>query len=322
MTVASNLSVVAKARLRQLLGLRRRGQQQPSAKLSSQDYWTGYNVTAHRRFVSADESLKYFNWRSTQYYDYLALMPVTGFNGKTVLDYGCGPGHDLVGFGVGSPTAGLIGIDVSSASLDQARERLALHGFAPQLLHIDERTDRLPVKTASVDYVHCSGVLHHVPNPVGVLRELARVLKPGGRLRLMIYNYESVWLHLYAAYLYRLKQPDAAELSVREAFKRVTDSPACPISHAWTPSDVATMAEAAGLVSRHIGNAVSVREVAILPQRFDAILAIELEQEHRDFLLDLTFDARGVPYFKGQAAGIDGCYELVHGTPTTASVPG
>jgi GAF domain-containing protein len=129
-----------------------------------------------------------------------------------------------------------------------------------------------------------------------------------------------VWLHLYAASIYRLTQPEAQKLTVREAFKCVTDSPACPISHAWTSDDLAAMAQVAGLVSRHIGNAVSVREVAILPQRFNAILDVRLEREHRDFLLGLTFDARGVPYFNGQAAGIDGCYELVHRATAIAPV--
>jgi SAM-dependent methyltransferase len=282
----------------------------PAAPLSSQDYWTGYNVTDHRRFANAAESLAYFDWRSTQYYDYLTHMPVKNLNGLTVLDYGCGPGHDLVGFAAYSPGATLIGMDVSRTSLDQARERLALHDAKAMICPIDERDARLPLESASVDYIHCSGVLHHVPDPVGVLRELRRLLRPDGRMRLMIYNYDSIWLHLFAAYLYGHKHPDAAGLSLKDAFRRITDSPDCPISHAWTPADVLSMAEAAGLHARHIGNAVSVREVDILPRRFEAILDPALGAEHRHFLLGLTFDNRGVPYFNGHAAGLDGCYEL------------
>lgn len=321
MMVASHLRAFVRSRARRLLS---RAEDTPDGArpLSSQDYWTGYNVTAHRRFASKEESLAYFDWRTRQYYDYLTYMPVAGFDDKTVLDYGCGPGHDLVGFAAHSPGVRLIGVDVSPTSLEQARERLSLHGNTPSLLHIDERAERLPIGTASVDHVHCSGVLHHVPEPVAVLRELARVLKPGGRLRLMVYNYDCVWLHLFAAYLYRLKDPEAAGLSVREAFKRVTDSPACPISHAWTPANVRAMAQEAGLAARHLGNAVSVRELAILPQRFDAILDLKLERAHRDVLLGLTFDARGVPYYQGHAAGIDGCYELAHDTQTSQPVAG
>ena len=32
--------------------------------------------------------------------------------------------------------------------------------------------------------------------------------------------------------------------------------------------------------------------------------------EHRNFLASLTFDQQGIPYFHGNVAGIDGCYEL------------
>jgi SAM-dependent methyltransferase len=278
--------------------------------MTSQDYWTGYNVTDHRRYAGAAESRAAFDWRCAQYYDYLALMPVSGFDGLTVIDYGCGPGHDLVGFATQSPGASLIGLDVSSTSLDQARSRLQLHGVQPDLRQIDERDAALPLPTASVDHIHCSGVLHHVPDPVMVLREFRRILRPGGRVRLMVYNYDSVWLHLFAGWLYPARHPEARGLALRDVFRRVTDSPDCPISHAWTPADVAAMAREAGLAVNHLGNAVSVREVAILPERFDAILDPALAPEHRDFLLGLTFDPRGVPHAGSHAAGLDGCYEL------------
>jgi hypothetical protein len=126
----------------------------------------------------------------------------------------------------------------------------------------------------------------------------------------MVYNYESVWLHLYAAYMIRFTRPDGRGLTVREAFRRSTDTEECPISEAWTPDEVTAMCAAAGFTCRHLGNAVSVRELAILPTRFDAILNLNLEEEHRRFVLDLTFDARGVPYRGNKAAGIDACYEL------------
>lgn len=278
--------------------------------LTSEDYWSRYNVTGHKNFQSSQESLRYFDWRTQQYFDYLKYMPVTGQDGKVVLDYGCGPGHDLVGFVEYSRPWRLIGMDVSRPSLEQAKHRLALHGAAPDLLHINEGTTRLPLPDASVDYIHCSGVLHHVPDPLWVLREFRRIMKPQGEVRIMVYNYDCIWLHLFAAYTVRFTQLSGRGLSVHEAFKRSTDTADCPISHAWTVEEVAKMCGEAGFASRHLGNAVSVREIAILPNRFEAILDADLEEEHRRFLLALTFDNRGVPYFRSNAAGIDGCYLL------------
>ena len=90
---------------------------------SSENFWARYNVTQHHRFSSAEESLAYFLWRSDQYIDYLKLMPVAGLQDSTILDYGCGPGHDLLGFSVYSKPVRLIGVDVSPRSLEQSRAR-------------------------------------------------------------------------------------------------------------------------------------------------------------------------------------------------------
>jgi len=297
----------AVALARRAAGVARRLKRRPR---TSQEFWSTYNVTEHRRFRDRDESLRYFWWRSEQYFDYLEHMPVEGQDGKVVLDYGCGPGHDLVGFVEYSRPSRIIGMDVSPSSLSEARDRLGLHGAQPELMRIDEGTARLPLPDASIDYVHCSGVLHHVPDALAVLREFRRVLRPGGQSRIMVYNYESVWLHLYAAHMLRSAEPDGSRRTVREAFRRSTDTEDCPISEVWTPAQVSDMAIQAGFACRHLGNAVSVHELVILPRRFDAILNVDLEAEHRRFLLGLSFDRRGVPYQGDRAAGIDGCYLL------------
>jgi SAM-dependent methyltransferase len=282
----------------------------PRRPQTSQQFWSAYNVTEHRRFRDREESLRYFGWRSEQYFDYLAHMPVTGQDGKVVLDYGCGPGHDLVGFVEYSRPARLIGMDVSAASLREAEERLALHGARLELVRISEDIARLPLGDASVDYIHCSGVLHHVPDPMAVLKEFRRVLRPAGEARIMVYNYDSIWLHLHAAYILRFTRSNRRPETVREAFRKSTDTEDCPLSEAWTPADVADMAVRAGFACRHLGNAVSVRELMILPRRFEAVLSADLEDEHRRFLLGLTFDRRGLPYWQDKAAGIDACYLL------------
>lgn len=274
------------------------------------EYWTRVNVTAHHQFKTAAESLAYFDWRNAQYFRYLEYMPVCGRDGETVLDYGCGPGHDVIGFACHSRPARLIAMDVSPTSLAEAQARLALHGRHAEFQLINENDPRLPLDDESVDYIHSSGVLHHTPDPVAILRDLRRVLKRGGEMRAMIYNYDSVFLHLHTAYLVQIEQGRYAREPVRDAFRHLTDGEHCPISNVYKPGEFIALAEQAGFKAELIGCAVSMHEAAILPRRFDAILDRRLAPEHRDFLLALRFDESGFPLHGGVHAGVDGCFRL------------
>ena len=168
--------------LRQTAGiLKRRWFPHRAAPADVSSYWTGYNVTGHQRFASAGDSEAYVRWRNGLYVDHLRWLPIAGHDGKVVLDYGCGPGNDLVGIGLASKPARLIGIDVSSRSIEESRQRLALHGIPAELAIIPEAGE-LPLADSSVDYIHCNGVLHHTTDSRRVLRELRRVLRPGGAL--------------------------------------------------------------------------------------------------------------------------------------------
>jgi hypothetical protein len=70
------------------------------------------------------------------------------------------------------------------------------------------------------------------------------------------------------------------------------------------------LAEQAGFRVEHLGNSVSVYELSLLPKRFDAIQDQRLPRIHREFLMSLRFDDRGLPIYQGQCAGVDGCYRL------------
>jgi SAM-dependent methyltransferase len=107
----------------------------------------------------------------------LALKP-----GETVLDLGSGPGLDaiLAARQVG-PQGRVIGVDMTPAMLERARRTAAGAGLS----HIEFREGRLeslPVEAGSVDAVTSNCVINLVPDKAAVFREVARVLKPGGRL--------------------------------------------------------------------------------------------------------------------------------------------
>lgn len=273
-------------------------------------YWTSHNVTSHYRFQNASESLEYFNWRNDQYFNYINLMPVCGQDDKHVLDYGCGPGHDLVGFGVFSKTARLTGIDLSESSLAEARDRLDIHNIDAELILLDSSAVKLPLADNSFDYIHSSGVLHHVPDPVKILLEFSRILKPGGVIRVMVYNYDSLWLHLYVAYHLNILKNKFTDESILDQFRRSTDGKDCPISNCYRSVEWIGICEQAGFSAEFIGAAVSMHEMNLLPSRYAAIQDRRLRTESRKFLMNLHFDEKGYPLYEGHYAGVDGCFLL------------
>ena len=299
-------------RLKQTLGLGQPGDGGVHlADNETQSYWSAHNVTLHHAFDSADGSLDYFHWRNDQYFNYIELMPVSGRNGEAVLDYGCGPGHDLVGFGVYSRPKRLIGMDISPTSLGEAQARLGLHGIQAELLRLEPTTNRLQLDCESIDYVHSSGVLHHTPDPVAILREFHRILVPGGRARIMVYNRESLWLHLYVAYQKQVLEGAYAGLSLLDAFSKTTDGEDCPISRAYAPTEFVGLCRQAGFIADYLGAAISMHEAGLFQRlRYDAVQSRALPSESRRFLLELKLGSHGFPMYRETYAGVDACYRL------------
>jgi ubiquinone/menaquinone biosynthesis C-methylase UbiE len=112
-------------------------------------------------------------------------MPVTGHDTEVVLDFGCGPGNDLVNLIEHSKPRRLVGADISAGALEESRQRLALHpgGEDVELVVVAEGAPTLPFGNDEFDCVHCDGVIHHTPNPMELLREFHRILRPGGEAR-------------------------------------------------------------------------------------------------------------------------------------------
>jgi arsenite methyltransferase len=101
--------------------------------------------------------------------------------GETVLDLGSGPGLDalLAAQAVG-PTGRVIGVDMTDEMLERARATAAKAGAA-QAEFRKGRLEALPVADASVDALTSNCVINLVPDKAQVFREMARVLRPGGR---------------------------------------------------------------------------------------------------------------------------------------------
>ena len=280
------------------------------ARKGSAAYWSKH-IVAEENWANAQQSLDYFLWRNSQYPGYIKFMPVDQADNLTVLDFGCGPGNDLVGFHEFSQPKRLIGVDVSKNSLEIAKRRLQMHECDYlELYQIDEKTNKIPLPNDSVDLINSGGVLHHVSNIEGALKELRRVLKPTGKMQIMVYNYQSIWLHLYVAYQFRLVRRKYDNDSVEEAFRKTTDGPNCPISRCYKPDKFVNFVSSHGFSGEFLGSAMSLIELEHLSQRLQALRDIRLPAEHREFLSSIKFDDNGFPTVNGVVAGIDACYKF------------
>jgi len=118
----------------------------------------------------------------------LALEP-----GERVLDVGSGPGllaRDMAST-VG-PSGRVCGLDPSEPMLARARERCA---DQPQVSFEKGSAASLPYDDASFDAVVSTQVYEYVPDIPGALAEIARVLRPGGRVAILDTDYESLVVH-------------------------------------------------------------------------------------------------------------------------------
>ena len=117
----------------------------------------------------------------------LAAADFAGTRGLKVLEIGCGLGTDGAQFAKAG--ADYTGIDLTEASIELARQRFGLFGLPGEFRVGD--AEKLDFADESFDLVFSHGVLHHTPDIKSALREIHRVLKPGGQARVMLYHRDS-----------------------------------------------------------------------------------------------------------------------------------
>ncbi len=277
-------------------------------------YWSVHTVKS-TPFDSVAESLEYLRWRSSIYPLFAEYMGIySDHSGETVLDYGCGPGHDTVGFLLFSNPAKVVAMDVSHLALELARQRISLHGIDSRRVALIETSDsapQLPLETGSVDYINCGGVLHHVSHPETILREFARVLRDGGRGSIMVYNRESIFFHLWIAYQRQLVQGDFHGLDTDTAFSKATDGEDCPISIPYRPATFLALCRSAGLEAEFAGGYFATLELDLMSSTAEAALADpRLGDEHRKFLNSLVKTPEGYFLHDSKTAGHGGVYTI------------
>ena len=118
------------------------------------------------------------------------VVDFSSYAGKEFLEVGCGAGIDLVRFA----QAGAIvtGIDLAQVSVDLARKNFEQRGLTADLQIMNG--EDMAFDDNSFDIVYAHGVLQYTANAPQMVREIHRVLRPGGEAIFMVYNKYS-WLN-------------------------------------------------------------------------------------------------------------------------------
>lgn len=111
--------------------------------------------------------------------------------GQDVLDVGCGPGTITVDLAERVPGGKVIGLDRSDDVLAKAADLAVARGVENVEFEVGDIFE-LPHADASFDVVHAHQVLQHLGDPVGAMREMRRVLRPGGVLAVRDADYSGM----------------------------------------------------------------------------------------------------------------------------------
>ncbi|MCK4394319.1 class I SAM-dependent methyltransferase [Candidatus Bipolaricaulota bacterium] len=148
--------------------------------LGTREYFEYYD-----RLREANESLEFSYW----------LHEYKRFARKKVLDVGSGNGYVLGKYA--QEGAEVYGVDITEAGVNLCRQRFNHLGLQGDFRVAN--AEELPFEAETFDCVCSMGVLHHTPDTAKAVGEIFRVLKPAGRLIVMVYHRDSA--------KYRLKFP-------------------------------------------------------------------------------------------------------------------
>lgn len=124
------------------------------------------------------------------------VVDFKSYKDKRVLEIGCGCGYDAYQFCVHG--ARYTGIDLVPQNPILARNNLKYFGCSVETYEMDVEQLRLPAN--HYDFVFSFGVLHHVPDIDLALRNIYRVVRPGGGVQVIVYHKISIFYLLHIAF--------------------------------------------------------------------------------------------------------------------------
>jgi len=156
-------------------------------------YWDqascGTNRTEKNKFsLEYFEEIEEFRYRHEPYIHSFAQF--TRWHGQKVLEIGIGAGTDFLQFVRAGACAH--GVDLTQESVENVSNRLRVYCLEAKDLRVCN-AEQLPYESGFFDLVYSWGVIHHAENMEKVFAEIYRVTRPGGRIKIMIYNLNSIY---------------------------------------------------------------------------------------------------------------------------------
>jgi len=133
---------------------------------------------------------------------YLTVSELKKHNPEGILlDAGCGPGRLSLDIMRRFPELKIIGLDISRMMLKRAGKNISAYKYQDRMHLCKANVLQLPLESDSIDFVVSTLAMHHWPDPERALREIHRVLKPGGQFLIVdlrrdihLVSYALVWL--------------------------------------------------------------------------------------------------------------------------------
>jgi len=145
----------------------------PRERIPSRESVDGPEVTRAYEWVAMLPPMRLLRW-------FVARRAVGMAGRGEAVDLGCGPGHLVIELARRSPGLRVTGIDLSDEMLVQGQDNAHRAGLADRVSFRRGDARQIPFPDASLDLVVSTLSLHHWSDPVAVLDEIARVLRPGG----------------------------------------------------------------------------------------------------------------------------------------------
>lgn len=175
------------------------GMNEERLKGQIKEYWNG-EICGTGVASSEKYSRQYFDEiedsRYTKEPEVFSFAQFTRFRGQKVLEVGIGAGTDFIQWVRAGAKA--YGIDLAEESVEHVRNRLRIYGLSAEEVRVADAED-LPYSDNTFDLAYSWGVIHHTPDTIEALKEIIRVTRVGGTIKIMVYNRRS--LNAFRTYL-------------------------------------------------------------------------------------------------------------------------